>query len=117
VLTTTTRIGPKYQVVIPKKLRTAAKLEVGDFLEARLDPEERAVVLTPKKSVVDRNSYVEKDIALAEAAVKAGRVLGPFETMTQVRRALTTYKAVATKKQKGKPNARAVGSRHARTVR
>lgn len=35
----------------------------------------------------------KRDIDASEAAVKAGRVLGPFNSVSQVRQALKDYKA------------------------
>ena len=43
--TITAKVGPKYQLVIPKKLRAAAKLKVGDFLKAELRGD--GILLTP----------------------------------------------------------------------
>ena len=77
--TITAKVGPKYQLVIPKKLRAAAKLKVGDFLKAELRGD--GILLTP----VD---LLERDLAAAEADVKAGRVYGPFSSAKAVVRSL-----------------------------
>ena len=77
--TITAKVGPKYQLVIPKKLRAAAKLKVGDFLKAELRG--NGILLTP----VD---LLERDLAAAEADVKAGRVYGPFSSAKEVVRSL-----------------------------
>ncbi len=77
--TITAKVGPKYQLVIPKKLRTAAKVKVGDFLKAELRG--NGILLTP----VD---LLERDLAAAEADVKAGRVYGPFSSAKAVVRSL-----------------------------
>jgi AbrB family looped-hinge helix DNA binding protein len=63
------KIGPKFQVVIPKKVREAAKLSVGDFVETTAVKD--GVLIRPKV-VVDR----DLDTALGEALadVAAGRV-------------------------------------------
>lgn len=88
--TTTTKVGPKFQVVIPKKLREQARLRVGDFLRAELRHE--GILLKPAV-LVERDPEVEADIAASEADLKAGRVLGPFQTVAELRRALKEYKA------------------------
>ena len=77
--TITAKVGPKYQLVIPKPLRTATKLKVGDFLKAELRG--AGILLTP----VD---LLERDLAAAEADVKAGRVYGPFSSAKAVIRSL-----------------------------
>ena len=77
--TITAKVGPKYQLVIPKRLRSAAKVKVGDFLKAELRG--NGILLTP----VD---LLERDLAAAEADVKAGRVYGPFSSAKAVVRSL-----------------------------
>ena len=69
--TITAKVGPKYQLVIPKKLRAAAKLKVGDFLKPELRGD--GILLTPL-------DLLERDLAAAEADVKAGRVYRPFSS-------------------------------------
>ena len=91
--TITAKVGPKYQIVIPKQLRTAANLKIGDFLKAELRGD--SILLTPM-------ALVERDLAAAEADVRAGRVLGPFTSARPAVRALKTL---------GRPRA------HARTDR
>ena len=80
--TLTAKVGPKYQLVIPKQLRTAAKLKIGDFLKAELRGD--GILLTPL-------DLLERDLAAAEADVKAGRVLGPFDSAREAIRALKAY--------------------------
>ena len=77
--TITAKVGPKYQLVIPKQLRAAANLKIGDFLKAELRGD--GILLTP----VD---LLERDLAAAEADVKAGRVYGPFSSAKAVVRSL-----------------------------
>ena len=80
--TITAKVGPKYQLVIPKQLRAAANLKIGDFLKAELRG--NGILLTPM-------ALLERDLAAAEADVKAGRVLGPFTTAREAVRALKAY--------------------------
>ena len=77
--TTATRVGPKYQVVIPKKVREAAGLKVGDLVEATLGRD--GIVLRPKVQVlIDKDPAVERALAEALADVKAGRVSKPHRS-------------------------------------
>ena len=73
-MATATKIGAKYQVVIPKKLSQAAGLKPGDLVEPQLGPDGR-IVLQPKV-LVDRG--LEEALAEADADVKAGRVSKPY---------------------------------------
>lgn len=86
----TIKVGPKFQVVIPKKLRETARLKVGDFLRAEL---RRDGILLKPATLVERNFKAELDRELAEAMaeVKAGRVLGPFDNASDVLRAAKAY--------------------------
>ena len=61
----------KYQIVIPREVREAVGVEVGDLLEAKA--EAGKITFTPK-SVVDRG------IAESLADFAAGRSYGPFKT-------------------------------------
>ena len=75
-MATATKVGPKYQVVIPKKMREAAGLKPGDLIEAELARDGR-IVLQPK-ILMDRG--LEQALADAEADVKAGRVSKPYRS-------------------------------------
>jgi AbrB family looped-hinge helix DNA binding protein len=77
---TTTKVGPKYQVTIPRAVREALRLEAGDLLEVRVAG--REVMLKPK-ILVDRDPELEEALTEAEADIKAGRVYGPYDGATQ----------------------------------
>jgi len=94
--TITAKVGPRYQLVIPKSLRAAAKLKVGDRLKAELRGD--GILLTPL-------DLVERDLATAEADVKAGRVLGPF---TSAREAVRALKAFGRQRAHARPHRRKV---------
>ena len=83
-----TRLKPKYQVTIPKPVRDALGLKVGDLVETtitRAGAVIRPVVLVPKK--VD----LKKRFEAAERAVKEGRVLGPFTSASAAMRAVKRH--------------------------
>lgn len=70
-----TKVGPKFQVTIPKRVREAAGLRIGDFIEAT--PVKGGVLLRPK-ILVDRALETELEAAMAD--VKAGRMGKPFKS-------------------------------------
>jgi AbrB family looped-hinge helix DNA binding protein len=74
-MATVTKVGPKYQVVIPKAVREAAGLEPGDLVEASLGRE--GIILKPKV-LVDRD--LEAALTEAQADVQAGRVSKPYRS-------------------------------------
>jgi AbrB family looped-hinge helix DNA binding protein len=77
--TSATRVGPKYQVTIPKKVRDAVGLKVGDLVEATVG--RNGIVLRPKVQIlIDKDPVVEKALAEALADVKAGRVSKPHKS-------------------------------------
>jgi AbrB family looped-hinge helix DNA binding protein len=77
-VTSVTKVGPKGQVVIPKKVRDEVHLKPGDLVEATTTNGQ--VVLRPKV-LVDRG--LEEALAEAEADVKAGRVSKPFTSVRE----------------------------------
>jgi AbrB family looped-hinge helix DNA binding protein len=79
-----TKVGPKFQVTIPKKIREAVGLSVGDIVETTVS---RDGIVLRRKAVVDRPDLTKRFEA-AERAVKEGRVLGPFTTASAAMRAL-----------------------------
>ncbi|MGO9058127.1 MAG: AbrB/MazE/SpoVT family DNA-binding domain-containing protein [Candidatus Binataceae bacterium] len=81
----TTKVGPKYQVTIPRSVREALKLEAGDLLEVRVAG--RDVLLKPKV-LIDRDPELEQALAEAEEDIKAGRVYGPFDGAQEAVRGL-----------------------------
>ena len=83
-----TKVGPKFQVTIPKVAREAIGLQVGDLVETTATKD--GVLLRPKM-VVDKHPEIKKRLEAAEAAIKAGRVLGPFTTASAAMRAVKRY--------------------------
>jgi AbrB family looped-hinge helix DNA binding protein len=91
-----TRITSNFQITMPKAMREALSLKRGDLLEATV--ERGAVVLRPKV-LGDRAEFLrqlKKDTEASDAAVKAGRVLGPFDNADDAARAFAQF----TKKQR-----------------
>ena len=58
-----TKIGPKYQITIPKSAREAIRLRVGDYMDAAIRKD--GILLRPKK-VVDRSIDIDKRLQEAE---------------------------------------------------
>jgi AbrB family looped-hinge helix DNA binding protein len=86
-----TRIGPKHQITIPKDIFEALNLEVGDFLEASI--EDGSIVLVPKKLIPKDQAWFwteewQKGEKEADEDIKAGRLIGPFESVKEFKKAL-----------------------------
>lgn len=80
-------IKNKFQIVIPTKVRKAAGLKVGDFLEAGV--EKGKITLTPKV-VIDRKHLAKLPKGVREGLedIWAGRTHGPFYTVEELRKDL-----------------------------
>ena len=87
-----TRITSNFQITMPKSAREALRLKRGDFLEATV--ERGAVVLRPKllRDRLEFLKQLKKDIEASDAAVAAGRVLGPFDNADDAARAFEQFK-------------------------
>jgi len=72
-----TKVGPKFQVTIPKVAREAIGLTVGDLVEAT--PTKDGVLLRPK-TVVDKHPEIDKQIAEGLEDLKKGRVSPAFSS-------------------------------------
>jgi AbrB family looped-hinge helix DNA binding protein len=86
--TTALKVGPKYQVTIPKDVRDALGIKVGDLVEATLD--RRGAVIRPVE-IVHKKVDLKKQLQESEAAVKEGRVLGPYKTAGAAMKAAKAY--------------------------
>ncbi len=80
------KIGPKYQVTIPKAVRTQLGLKVGDLVQARVG--KNHTIILERKRLVDFHQSLEEDLRASEADFKAGRYLGPFDTADELMKAL-----------------------------
>lgn len=69
------KVKTKGQVTIPTRLRKQAGLDIGDFLEAKL--ERGKITLTPK-SLIDR--HIEEGLE----DIRQGRTYGPFDTADEM---------------------------------
>jgi len=83
----------KYQIVIPREVREAVGVEVGDFLEAKA--EAGKITFTPKL-VVDRG------IAESMKDFAAGHSHGPFKTHAELNDSLHRESAKIRSKAQGK---------------
>lgn len=84
--TTAQKVGPKFQVTIPKQVRDALGIKAGDLVETSLT-REGAAIIRPVV-LVRRKVDIKKRLEAAERAVKEGRVYGPFNSAGAVMRAL-----------------------------
>jgi AbrB family looped-hinge helix DNA binding protein len=80
------KIGPKFQVTIPKAVRNELGLKVGDLVQARVG--KNHTIVLERKRLVDFERSLEEDLRAAEADYKAGRYLGPFDTAEETIKAL-----------------------------
>ena len=80
-----TKVGPKYQVTIPKAARDALGIGVGDFVEATVS---KAGVLLRPKTLIDKHPDIERGIQEGLDDLKAGRVFGPFQSVKEFKSAL-----------------------------
>ncbi|SRR5216683_6402496 len=78
----TTKVGPKYQVTIPKDVRDELGLHVGDLVQARVG--KGRTIIIERKGLVDFDAVLEEDLAAAEEDSKAGRTHGPFKTAEEL---------------------------------
>lgn len=89
------KIGQRRQVVIPKEIFDALGLQTGDFVEVK--QVKGTVIIKPKKLVdadevltPEQRAAIDAGLAEAEEDIKAGRVSGPFSTVGELKRHLTT---------------------------
>ncbi len=73
------KVKEKFQVTIPTAIRLEAGLAIGDYLEAVI--EGRSIVLKPKAPEV--HDSVEAAIEEGLRDVKAGKLIGPFNTIAE----------------------------------
>jgi len=64
-----TKVGPKFQVTIPKKVRDAVGLKVGDLVEASVG---RDGIVLRQKVLIDKPVSLARQLEESDAAVKAG---------------------------------------------
>jgi AbrB family looped-hinge helix DNA binding protein len=76
-----TKVGPKYQVTIPKAVHEQAGLDVGNLVEAEVSRE--GILLRPK-AVVDKHPAIEKRLREGFDDIKKGRVHGPFDSAEEL---------------------------------
>ncbi len=73
------RVGEKYQVTLPAKVRRKAGIAVGDLLEAAVT--KTRITLTPKR-------LLDRELARALGDLKKSRVHGPFRSAREAVRSL-----------------------------
>jgi AbrB family looped-hinge helix DNA binding protein len=80
------KIGPKFQVTIPKAVRTRLGLKVGDLVQARVGKNQS--IILERKRLVDFQQSLEEDLRASKAEYDAGLFLGPFDTADETMEAL-----------------------------
>ncbi len=79
----TTNISPKHQITIPSEIFKQLDLEIGDYLEAKI--EGGTIVLIPKKLIRKDQAWFwtkewqEKERE-AEEEIRVGKITGPFKS-------------------------------------
>lgn len=71
-----TKVGPKYQVTIPRDVRRAVGIEIGDFVESRVT--HGGILLRPKVVIDKTREMIDKRLAQGLEDIKKGRTYGPF---------------------------------------
>jgi AbrB family looped-hinge helix DNA binding protein len=84
-------VKTKFQIVIPRSIREAAGVDIGDLLEAKV---EGGKITFAPKSVVDRH------LAEGLADLKAGRSHGPYSSAKEAISALESRTATAKTKRR-----------------
>jgi AbrB family looped-hinge helix DNA binding protein len=82
------KIGPKFQVTIPKAVRNQLGLKVGDLVQARVG--KNHTIVLERKRLVDFEQSLDEDLRASKADYAAGRYLGPFDTAEEMIKALRT---------------------------
>jgi AbrB family looped-hinge helix DNA binding protein len=80
------KIGPKFQVTIPKAVRTQLGLKVGDLLQARVGKNHS--IILERKRLVNFHKSLKEDLRASKADYEAGRFLGPFDNADELMKAL-----------------------------
>jgi AbrB family looped-hinge helix DNA binding protein len=88
VASAATKVGPKFQVTIPKNVRDAVGLKVGDLVEASVG---RDGIVLRQKVLIDKPVSLARQLEESDAAVKAGRVLGPFKSSGAAMKAVKAH--------------------------
>jgi len=76
-----TKVGPKFQVTIPKIAREAIGIDIGDIIETAVQGNK--IVLSPK-IIVGRHPEIDKRLREALEDVKAGRVSKTFTSVKEL---------------------------------
>lgn len=96
---TIARIGPKHQVTIPKDVIRDAGLDVGDYLEVRI--QDRLITMIPKKLVSKDHAWFytpewQAKEREADEAIARGQVSGPFSSAKELLSHLKKHKRKGT---------------------
>ena len=86
-----TKVSPKHQITIPQEIFRQLDLEIGDYLEAKV--EAGAIVLVPKKLISKDQAWFwtqewQDKEREAEEDIRASRVSGPFKSAKELIKSL-----------------------------
>ncbi|MBF0343566.1 MAG: AbrB/MazE/SpoVT family DNA-binding domain-containing protein [Nitrospirae bacterium] len=81
------RVMEHFQITIPSEIREKMQIKRGDFLEVYINGQE--IVLRPK-TIIDREEEerIEEEIAEGIQDYQEGRIIGPFKSVTEFKKAL-----------------------------
>lgn len=95
VVVAATKIGKKHQITIPKEIYSKMNLFVGDFIEFQVTDDH--VRIMPKKLVSQEATWFyskewQKKEREADRDIATGKLSGPFNTSTDIRKHLQSLK-------------------------
>ena len=84
-----TKVTRNFQVSIPKEIRDRMSIEQGDYIEMSVRDGE--IVMTPKKLIDADQAWFwtpewQKGEREADEDIKAGRLIGPFKTVEELKK-------------------------------
>ena len=91
-----TRVGPKHQITIPKKVFDGLRLAVGDYMDVRVSGTTITMVpakLVPKEEAWFHTREWQAKEREADAAIARGDVSGPFNSADELIRHLRRKRA------------------------
>ncbi len=84
-----TKVTRNFQISIPKEIRDRLRIEEGDYIE--MTERDGEIVMVPKKLIDADQAWFwtpewQKGEREADEDLKAGRTLGPFKTIEELKK-------------------------------